>query len=148
MISRQLVATTILLGLTTAGQAAKPPKYNSDAPLPAEAVYRPIIKGMIDGILRDPYSAVYIWGDPYQITCKKDLFRTAERWRGWAININVNAKNAYGGYAGASDYYVMFMSDGIKDDMELHTGFAAFDYKICRRENWGPDSIPTSPPAN
>lgn len=144
MFSKRVLATAILLSLVTSAEAAKPPKYNSGVPLPTEEVYRPIIKGMIDGILRDPYSAVYKWGDPYQITCKKDLFRTAERWRGWAININVNAKNAYGGYAGASDYYVMFMSDGIKDDMELHTGFAAFDYKICRKENWGTPSTAAS----
>ena len=136
-----MITAAILISLASAGEAKKPPKYNSGAQLPAEDVYRPVIKGMIDGILRDPYSAVYKWGEPYQITCKKDLFRTAERWRGWAINISVNAKNAYGGYAGPSDYYVMFMNDGIKDDMELHTGFAAFDYKICRQENWVSENV-------
>lgn len=138
-------AAVILVGLATAGVAKKPPKYNSGAPLPAAEVYRPAIKGMIDGILRDPYSAVYEWGEPYKITCKKDLFNTEERWQGWAINIRVNAKNAYGGYAGPSDYYVMFMSDGINNEMELHAGFAAFEFKICRREHWELQNIAASP---
>ena len=133
-----LAAVAVGVAASTNVEAKKPPKYVSSAPLPPEQVYRPTIKGMIDGILRDPYSAVYQWGEPYQITCKKDLFRTLERWQGWAIDIRVNAKNAYGAYAGATTYYTMFMNDGVKDIMELHTGFAAFEFKICRREGWSP----------
>lgn len=130
-----MVAIGILPIAAGVGQA-KPPKYVSGAQLPSVEVYRPVIKGMIDGTLRDPYSAVYEWGEPYQITCKKNLYRTPDRWRGWVIDIRVNAKNAYGAYAGPSTYVVWFMNDGAQDIMELHTGFAAFDFKICRKEAW------------
>jgi len=129
----RLMAFTLALGVSTA--AAAQGQYVSGAPLPAESVYRPFVRQQIGTMLRDPYSAQYEFERPYQVTCRARLFDTPDRWRGWAMRVLVNARNAYGAYTGAEEYYVLFVNDGRTDGIEVHIP-TTFRYGTCRAEVW------------
>lgn len=60
--------------------------------------------------LRDPYSADYRFGVPYKAATDEGSFG---HWvYGYAVDVEVNAKNAYGAYTGFQDYKFFFRSDG------------------------------------
>jgi hypothetical protein len=56
--------------------------------------------------LRDPYSAVKeVTRGPRRAKVREDVYTV---WDGWAVCMSVNAKNGYGGYAGAKPYLFVF----------------------------------------
>lgn len=109
--------------------------------MPQESDYKPMVKGAIERMLRDPDSARFEWSPPYQITCDKGLYRTKKRWQGWAMDVNVNAKNAFGGYTGFQPYLIMFESDGVRLEGTVHTSRGPFRWGLCRRETWTADNL-------
>ena len=58
----------------------------------------------VKNLLKDPYSAHFDQISPARVsTCS--YFGP---WRGWYVQLSVNAKNSFGGYTGSSTYYVWF----------------------------------------
>ncbi|MFN3778542.1 MAG: hypothetical protein ACK4SI_06030 [Brevundimonas aurantiaca] len=129
-----ILVSTLAVGIGVA-QSATAQTYLSGAALPPATTYRPFIQQQIGRTLRDPDSARYEFGEPFKITCRGRLFRMRERWKGWATEVWVNARNGYGGYAGRELHYVLFVSDGTTDGIEVHNPMT-FELGTCRREEW------------
>ena len=75
--------------------------------------YETVIRGYysMPGHLLDPYSAVYRFAPPMKGMVQDGVFVGHKKHYGWIVPIWINAKNAFGGYAGAQRYYVMFYSE-------------------------------------
>jgi hypothetical protein len=108
----------------------------SDAARPEEGFYKPIITQLFGRLLLDPESARYEWSEPYQMTCRKGVYHTPDRWRGWAVDIAVNARNTFGGYTGSKPYTAVFTTDGDETYTNLLDGTVFWTFKSCRREAW------------
>jgi len=70
-------------------------------PLPEN--YQDLIRQHMYAQLKDPYSAVYRFGTPYQGSIWKGLVFGGTDY-GWLCPVGINAKNAFGGYAGEQSY--------------------------------------------
>ena len=73
--------------------------------------YKVEIKKQWDLILKDPYTAKYIYKKP--IKGYANIYLNGPvYWEGWAVPVAVNAKNSYGGYIGMKNY--IFLLNGEK----------------------------------
>lgn len=135
MLLRSATIGLILATGMTLAHTATAQTYVSGAALPPATTYQPFVRQQIGTMLRDPQSAIYEFSDPFKVTCRGRLFRMRERWKGWATQVWVNARNGYGGYAGRELHYVLFVSDGTNDGIEVHRP-TTFDLGTCRREEW------------
>ncbi len=137
MLGRLLVGLTANVALISSpALAGKTPKAISDAPLISAERYQPLVEAQLKTILLDPESARYDWREPYQVTCRKGVYNTPQRWRGWAVDVYVNAKNTFGGYTGPQQYTVMLTNDGTEDKFELLDGSIFWMFRSCKREPW------------
>ncbi|WP_156356092.1 hypothetical protein [Sphingomonas sp. Leaf22] len=68
-------------------------------------------KQLMAGRLRDPQSAQYQVGELKPARCKGGLLSGNVAWEGWAANVAINGKNAYGAYTGYQPYTVLFSGD-------------------------------------
>lgn len=73
--------------------------------------YQQQVKVTVGSRLKDPYSAVYDFKNPFKGWCKSG-FTTMY---GWVIPFTLNAKNSYGAYAGASPKTFMFYKGNLVD---------------------------------
>jgi len=64
--------------------------------------------------LKDPYSAVYKWGNVFQGYITKGLLDGGGVLYGFILEVNVNAKNGFGGYTGSKLYRFVFYNGEIK----------------------------------
>jgi hypothetical protein len=65
-------------------------------------------KTLMTELLRDPDSAHYRFLGIHQAHCKGGL--AGREWYGYAASIDINAKNAMGGYTGYQPYTVLFVN--------------------------------------
>lgn len=76
--------------------------------------YEEKIKEHFQGILRDPQSAVYQFGEPQKGYANNGWALGGEvAWHGWLVDVEINAKNGFGGYTGFKPYVVYFKNDGV-----------------------------------
>jgi hypothetical protein len=61
--------------------------------------------------LKDPYTAIYRFEEPYKGSIWKGLLRGGKEY-GWVIPVWVNAKNAFGAYTGQQKYEFL-IRDGV-----------------------------------
>mgnify|MGYP007083791846 CR=1 FL=1 len=61
--------------------------------------------------LRDPDSAQYRFLGVHPARCKAGWANGKNGWVGYAASIDINAKNAMGGYVGFTTYTVLFQGD-------------------------------------
>lgn len=71
--------------------------------------YKELIEGYMGRILKDPYSAHYEYLNAPVMAWRKTMSGPIY---GYAVCVNINAKNSYGGYTGAQPSYFMF-HDGV-----------------------------------
>lgn len=73
------------------------------------------IDGYFDRVLRDPESAIYDYDEGFvEVICHTFELRGTERqiqYAGWGQALNVNARNAFGGYTGPQRYMALFDGD-------------------------------------
>lgn len=70
-------------------------------------------KEFLDGVLKDPYSAVYSW-EPVQAGWWKDgLLYGGKKHVGWVLKGTVNSKNSYGGFVGQTPIAFVFRDGAI-----------------------------------
>lgn len=70
------------------------------------------VQDIAQGYLKDPYSAQYQIGAVYPGYCKAGwLNGNGISWKGWAVNVLINARNSYGGYTGYQSHTVLFVGD-------------------------------------
>ena len=97
---------------------------NSYAPTPAELAaadygkkpvnYKPIIKDYVSETLIDPESARFTnFSTPSKNWLSKGSGFSYEKYFGWLVCVDVNAKNRYGGYAGKQRNYFIMRGDEI-----------------------------------
>ncbi len=67
-------------------------------PAPSVKKYKGEIKGEIQAVLKDPYSAKFKFGKPRRAYYRLKYIEKAIP--GWIIPCTVNAKNSFGGYSG------------------------------------------------
>lgn len=122
-----------------------PQNYVSGAALPARQRYEPFVRQQIGTRLRDAESARFEFAEPRQVTCRARLFRTPQRWQGWAVTVRVNARNAYGGYTGFESFEVLMVNNGSEDGIEVYQA-ASYRFAGCQNENWSSAPGPSDPP--
>lgn len=77
--------------------------------------YEAAIKNVMNRILRDPESARYSFNKPVKAYRNIGLAYGGKiKWIGWVVDVEVNAKNGFGGYAGATPYTFYFDGENIK----------------------------------
>lgn len=77
------------------------------------------IQVIAQGYLKDPYSAQYKIGAVYPGYCKEGWLKGGSiSWKGWAVNVMINARNSYGGYTGYEPHTVLFSNDSAVRIME------------------------------
>lgn len=64
--------------------------------------------------LKDPYSAQYQWGNVYQGWIRHAPIHGGGLVFGYILDVNVNAKNSFGGYVGFKPYRFVFYNGAIK----------------------------------
>jgi hypothetical protein len=88
--------------------------------------YQTMIRGYFSmpGQLLDPYSAVYRFESPHKGSVKDGVFVGGKVHYGWIVPVWINAKNSFGGYAGAKLYFVMFFAEdgNVGDVTEMING--------------------------
>jgi len=84
-------------------------------PAPSAASYEPAIKTYFEDLLKDPDSARFRFGPPlraYQQYGALSGQAGKVKWVGYILQVNVNAKNSFGGYTGYKRYDVLLNNTG------------------------------------
>lgn len=105
--------------LTLAGCAANPPTQEQlesadyGSPISQQAARR-LATEFFQSHLRDPGSAQYRWGRIERGWIRQAPIHGGRVVYGYALNVDVNAKNAYGGYVGFRNYIFIFRDGQIE----------------------------------
>src|SRR3989344_3264916 len=76
--------------------------------------YEEAIKTHFEQILKDPESARYRFGRPIKAYANEGLAYGGKiAWIGYLVDVQVNAKNSFGGYVGFKPYMVFFSGNRI-----------------------------------
>jgi hypothetical protein len=75
--------------------------------------------------LRDPESAQYRFLGIHPAHCKAGWAKRGNEWYGYAATIDINAKNAFGGYTGFASYTILFR-DGMAWNAIEGSNFGAY----------------------
>lgn len=99
----------LLAGLLSAVQATShlPADYVDVGPPPEDPIGA--TKRLLAGSLRDPDSAQYRFIGLHPAKCRAGWAQGDNGWQGWAATIEVNGKNAFGGYTGFQTRTVLFV---------------------------------------
>lgn len=127
-----MVRYLLLIGsmLVLSGCFAKPRPGLDYGPMPVN--YEAEIEAYFETILKDPYSAKYSYrGSPVKGYCNEGLAYGGQvSWYGWAVPVQINAKNSFGAYTGFFNHWVFFNSSGhITGQVKRRT----FDAVLCTR---------------
>lgn len=80
------------------------------------ANFQQIVSQHFASTLKDPYSAQYRFGQPYRAVERTGLlFGGGVIWAGYAVTVEVNAKNSYGAYTGYKPYLVQIKYGQVVD---------------------------------
>ena len=86
--------------------------------------YKDKIVAYYQMVLKDPESAKYRFGTPYTAYTNIGTAAGGEvSWSGWAVDVQINAKNSYGGYTGFETERVLFKNNTV---YKLPYGYAKF----------------------
>jgi hypothetical protein len=64
--------------------------------------------------LKDPYSAKCNWSNVYKGWLREAIINGSGLIFGYILDVDVNAKNSYGGYVGIKKYHFVFYNGSIK----------------------------------
>jgi hypothetical protein len=106
-----LLAPVVLLGACAGSFERLPPGADLGAP---PVAYEQTIKAHFEDKLKDSDSARYKFGKPIKAYANNGLaYGGSIAWRGYMVDVQVNAKNSYGGYVGFKPYMVFFTGNFI-----------------------------------
>lgn len=109
---RALLASTVALLTACASSFEQLPPQASlgDPPIGFENA----IKRHFESTLKDPESARYKFGRPIKAYANNGLIAGGKvAWKGYMVDVEVNAKNSYGGYVGYKPYMFFFTANTI-----------------------------------
>lgn len=82
-------------------------------PRPTAAHVEAAVRRHFDNVLKDGESARFQISTPYKAYANGGLaYGGGVTWTGYAVKVQVNAKNSYGAYTGFKPYQVLFTRDG------------------------------------
>lgn len=121
------IAFLLLTGCATAPPPMPSAPIDYGEPLEVENAVDQA-KAMMNGFLKDPYSAVWRCAD----TMHKGMLGSGRLWGagsedlyGWVLDCEVNGKNSYGAYSGASHYQFLFRQKVVFRIAEVGLGMGA-----------------------
>lgn len=124
----RIVLMTLLISLACGCALSPSPSQFKNAdygPVPDASTARKLITEWMSKNLRDPYSAVYTFSDQFKQTHKGDFIQGATF--AWGTCGTVNAKNAFGGFAGERLFFAV-----IKDGQVLDVTYGSIAASQCR----------------
>ncbi len=77
--------------------------------------YKTMVKGVLHDTLKDPMSAVIEFSEPVRDMRLLQPFNGASLHAVWRVDVNVNAKNSFGAYAGFTKYQFWFYNNQLID---------------------------------
>ena len=105
-----LATASILSGCVSSYQRPEP---GADYGIPP-VNYEQTIKEHFESVLKDPESAIYRFGQPIKAYENEGLFFGGKLiWLGYLVDVEVNAKNSFGGYVGYKPYIFLFNGNQI-----------------------------------
>lgn len=112
MYSLMRFGVLFLLLISLGGCFAKPSPGTDYGPEPVN--YEDQVKAFFESRLKDPYSAHYRFGGrAVKGYCNQGLAYGGNiAWFGWAVPVQINAKNSFGAYTGFSTHWVFFNPQG------------------------------------
>lgn len=103
--------SVLLLGACAGSFERLPPSADLGAP---PVGYEDMIKKHFENILKDPESARYRIGKPIKAYANNGLISGGNiAWRGYMVDVQVNAKNSFGGYVGFKPYMFFFSGNSV-----------------------------------
>lgn len=113
---RILAAALFALALAGCATTVQTPAETDDfSPYPTK--YEAAIRAHFAGILKDPDSALYRFTPPAR-AYRWHPVSGEVAWRGYLVEVEVNAKNSFGGYVGYRPYTFLFNAERIRDVSE------------------------------
>jgi hypothetical protein len=108
-----LTCIAIAFLVTACASGFQRPEPTADYGSPPQG-YEEAIKAHFEPVLKDPESARYRFGYPVKAYANEgSLYGDKVSWVGYLVNVEVNAKNSFGGYTGSKPYMVLFSGDRI-----------------------------------
>jgi hypothetical protein len=110
----RVLAPMMIAMLLAAGCAAQFERPDADAFGEPPRGYEDAIRAYFETTLKDPESARYKFGEPFKAHGNSGWMRGGGvTWVGYAVDVDVNAKNSFGGYTGYQRYIVAFTGEQI-----------------------------------
>jgi hypothetical protein len=117
-----ILAIMFIFGLTACGGFQQLESNHDFGPQPTG--YKDKITAYYAYVLKDPESAKYRFGKPYKAYTNAGLaVGGVVSWSGWAVDVQINARNSYGGYTGFESERVLFENGEV---YKLPYGYAQF----------------------
>ena len=73
-----------------------------------------IVQSYLNKYLKDPRFAQYEWGHFHKAWIRRAIINGGGKVFGYRLDVNINAKNSFGGYTGFKQYMFMLYNGGIK----------------------------------
>lgn len=113
MTLKRILCIVYAFALTGCASGFQRPTQNTYYGNPPQA-YEQTIKSSFEQTLKDPESARYRIGKPVKAYRNTGLFYGGNiSWSGYLVDVQVNAKNSFGGYVGFKPYIVLFSEERI-----------------------------------
>ena len=120
----RLIAIMALSALLLSGCASPPTQQDIQSADYGASVYQAdaenATKIFFGNRLKDPESARYSFGNIYKGYIVGSRVQGRKLEAGYLLDVNVNAKNSYGGYVGAKPYKVLLHNDKVIQVIEIY----------------------------
>lgn len=108
-----LTCISIALLVTACASAFQRPEPTAEYGRPPQN-YEDTIRAQFEQVLKDPESARYRFGHPVKAYANEGLaYGGNVSWVGYLVDVQVNAKNSFGGYVGFKPYMMFFSGDRV-----------------------------------
>lgn len=113
-----LISLTVAVLLTACASAFQRPDASANFGNPPQG-YEEAIKAHFDQVLKDPESARYRFSRPIKAYTNEGLaYGGKVSWVGYLVDVQVNAKNSFGGYVGFKPYMLLFSGNSVGSKIE------------------------------
>lgn len=114
------------MAFALAGCAAAPTQQQINSADYGYSIYQAdaevLVKQFFESVLKDPESAKYRFGEVYRGYMVGSAFEGRKLEAGYLIDVNVNAKNSYGGYTGGKPYKFLIRSGKLIRGFDTSSG--------------------------
>ena len=120
----------LVLFLASCSTFEKLPEGYNFGPAPSNIESK--VRGYFEYILKDPSSANYRVGSPFKAYQNEGLITGGGiQWTGYAVYVDINAKNSFGGYTGYKKYLVYFTGQNITFHCKMRENLNESIMDVC-----------------